>query len=104
MDGSDGWPEVSEPVVTLVVGDPVVPNDMALRKVHHAAYDQNILGIRPDRVVEIHDRLLAEIDGSMLRHGLQRHHGQRLMNVPKKRSDWPDPERLSIRYQLFRAA
>ncbi len=86
------------------LGDPVVPNGMALCKIHHAAYDQNILGIRPDRVVEIHHRLLGEIDGPMLRHGLQQHHGQKLMNVPKKRAEWPDPERLSFRYQLFLAA
>jgi len=52
-------------------GDPVVPNGLALCKIHHAAYDANVLGIRPDCTVEIHQRLLDEIDGPMLRHGLQ---------------------------------
>ena len=56
-------------------GVPVVANGLALCKIHHAAYDANILGIRPDYVVEIHHRLLDEIDGPMLRHGLQKHHG-----------------------------
>ena len=47
-------------------GLPVIQNGIALCKIHHAAYDRNILGIRPDYVVEIHQRLLDEIDGPML--------------------------------------
>jgi putative restriction endonuclease len=86
------------------LGLPVAPNGLALCKIHHAAYDQNILGIRPDYVVEIHHRLLDEIDGPMLRHGLQQHHGQSLMTTPKRRSDRPDAERLAIRYERFLAA
>lgn len=86
------------------LGSPVVPNGLALCKIHHAAYDQNILGIRPDHVVEIHHRLLDEIDGPMLRHGLQQHHLHELMNVPKRRADMPDPDRLAMRYRTFKAA
>ncbi len=86
------------------LGLPIVPNGLALCKIHHAAYDQNILGIRPDCVVEIHHRLLDEIDGPMLRHGLQQHHGQSLMRIPQRRIDRPDAERLSIRYRQFLAA
>ncbi len=85
-------------------GEPVVPNGLALCKIHHAAYDRNILGIRPDYVVEIHHRLLDEIDGPMLRHGLQEHHDQRLMQLPTRRSEKPDPDRLMERYAQFRAA
>lgn len=85
-------------------GEPIVTNGLALCKIHHAAYDQKILGIRPDYVVEIHSRLLAEIDGPMLRHGLQQHHGQALMQLPHRRADQPDPTRLEERYEEFRAA
>lgn len=85
-------------------GLPVVANGLALCKIHHAAYDRNILGIRPDHVVEIHRRLLDEVDGPMLRHGLQERHGQRLMQVPARRADRPDPARLEERYEQFRAA
>jgi putative restriction endonuclease len=85
-------------------GLPVVPNGLALCKIHHAAYDKNVLGIRPDYVVEIHSRLLAEIDGPMLVHGLQEHHGRTLMQLPRRRADLPDPERLVERYTQFRAA
>jgi putative restriction endonuclease len=85
-------------------GLPIVPNGMALCKIHHAAYDQNILGIRPDYVVVVHRRLLAEIDGPMLLHGLQEHHGKPLMHMPRRRGDLPDPDRLMERYSQFQAA
>jgi putative restriction endonuclease len=85
-------------------GAPVVSNGLALCKIHHAAYDSGILGIRPDLVVEIHHRLLGEIDGPMLRHGLQEHHGRALMRLPQHRADRPDPVRLERRYATFRAA
>lgn len=85
-------------------GQSVVSNGLALCKIHHAAYDSGILGIRPDLIVEIHDRLLAEIDGPMLRHGLQDHHGRPLMRVPDHPAHRPDPGRLEWRYARFRAA
>lgn len=85
-------------------GLPVVPNGLALCKIHHAAYDANVLGIRPDYVVEIHQRLLDEVDGPMLRHGLQAHHDRGLMQLPARRSERPDPLRLAVRYAQFRAA
>nr|WP_246323925.1 HNH endonuclease [Petropleomorpha daqingensis] len=85
-------------------GAPVVANGLALCKLHHAAYDKNILGIRPDYTVEIHHRLLHEVDGPMLRHGLQEHHGRPLMQVPARRVDRPDADRLMERYEAFLAA
>jgi putative restriction endonuclease len=77
---------------------------MALCKIHHAAYDRRILGVRPDLVVEIRADLLAEIDGPMLRHGLQERHGQALMTVPRARAERPDPELLALSYASFRGA
>ena len=53
-------------------GDPVVPNGMALCEIHHAAFDRNFLGITPSLVVRINQRLLDEVDGPMLKHGLPR--------------------------------
>jgi putative restriction endonuclease len=85
-------------------GMPVVSNGLALCKIHHAAYDSNILGIRPDLTVEIRHDLLIEIDGPMLRHGLQEHHGRALMRVPERPGDRPAAERLEWRYARFRAA
>lgn len=85
-------------------GLPIVQNGLALCKIHHAAYDKNVLGIRPDYVVEVRNDLLDEIDGPMLKYGIQEHHGQRLMQLPPKRLELPDPSRLEERYETFRAA
>jgi putative restriction endonuclease len=85
------------------LSDPVVPNGLALCKIHHAAFDQNIIGIRPDKVIELNAELLAATDGPMLRHGLQEVHSTRLW-VPRARTEHPDPERLELRYDEFRRA
>lgn len=84
-------------------GVAVVNNGLALCKIHHAAYDRNILGIRSDYTVEIHHRLLEEIDGPMLRYGLQEHHDRPLMTIPRARAERPDPNRLQQRYEVFRS-
>lgn len=85
-------------------GTPVVTNGLALCKIHHAAFDSDVLGITPDYEVRIHARLLDEIDGPMLRHGLQAHHGRRLMRLPARRAELPDRERLAERFARFAAA
>lgn len=85
-------------------GIPSVRNGLALCKIHHAAYDSLVLGIRPDLVVEIRADLLAEIDGPMLEHGLKGRHGQHLMVLPRIRAERPDAELLQARYVRFRTA
>lgn len=84
-------------------GDPVVPNGLALCKIHQAAFDANVLGVRPDHVVEIRADILEEIDGTMLRHGLQDHHGSKLI-LPRAPRDRPSSDRLELRYEQFRRA
>jgi putative restriction endonuclease len=84
-------------------GEPVIPNGLSLCKLHHAAFDRNIIGIRPDLVIEVSMKVLREIDGPMLRHGLQGFHEQRLI-VPRHLSERPDRERLEERYEEFRKA
>lgn len=79
----------------------IVSNGLTLCKIHHAAYDQLYLGIRPDLVVEINQDLLDEEDGPMLLHGLQEMHAQRLHVVPRGRSR-PDQNRLEWRFERFR--
>jgi putative restriction endonuclease len=84
-------------------GVPVVPNGLALCKIHHAAYDTNILGVRRDLVIEVQPKVLHEIDGPMLRYGLQDLASSRLI-VPTSRREQPDPERLVERYEGFQRA
>jgi putative restriction endonuclease len=85
-------------------GIAAVRNGLALCKIHHAAYDSGVLGIRPDLVVQIRADLLTEIDGPMLEHGLKGRHGQPLMVVPRTRAERPDRDLLEQRYTRFRSA
>ncbi len=85
-----------------IMGQPVVPNGLALCKIHHAALDQNIIGVSPDFRISIREDVLAEIDGPMLKHGIQALDGQRL-TVPRQRAAASSRERLQIRYSQFRA-
>lgn len=84
-------------------GDPVVQNGLSLCKIHHAAFDNNIIGISPDFEIELRRDILDEIDGPMLRYGLQELHHSKLI-LPSRKADWPDRERLEIRYNRFRRA
>jgi putative restriction endonuclease len=84
-------------------GDPVVPNGIALCKIHHAAYDRLFLGIDPTCEVHVNHDLLREQDGPMLKHGLQEMRGRKL-TVPRSSNAQPDPARLEIKYETFSAA
>ena len=84
-------------------GEPVVPNGLALCKLHHAAFDTDIVGVRPDCVIEVRRDVLDEHDGPMLRHGLQQLAGQ-LLGLPNHRLANPDVNRLEVRYERFRRA
>lgn len=81
-------------------GLPTTPNGLALCKIHHAAYDQNMLGVSPNYRVEINRDLLEEVDGPMLKHGLQEMHG-RVLTLPARGADRPDRERLAWRWERF---
>lgn len=83
-------------------GEPLVTNGLALCKLHHAAFDTNILGVRPDLKIEVSAKVLAEVDGPMLIHGIQGFHGGQLQ-VPSRKALHPNPEFLSERYEIFRA-
>lgn len=84
-------------------GQPVVPNGIALCKIHHAAFDSHILGIRPDLRVEIRDDILQEVDGPMLKYGLQAMNNSKIV-VPRNRDLQPGAEYIERRYEIFRKA
>ncbi|MGA7801614.1 MAG: HNH endonuclease [Gammaproteobacteria bacterium] len=81
-------------------GEPVVDNGLALCKLHHAAFDRQFLGIRPDYVVEVRRDILEESDGPMLLHGLKEMH-ERQIWVPRDRGSRPKQDLLARRYQRF---
>lgn len=84
-------------------GQPVVPNGLALCKLHHAAFDRHILGIRPDLKILIRSDVLEDTDGPMLVHGLQGFHDRELF-VPGRTGDRPSEDYLEQRYERFRSA
>lgn len=84
-------------------GIPKVNNGLSLCKIHHAAYDQNIIGINPDFIIEVREDILQEVDGPMLKHGLQEMNNSKLI-LPNRKIDMPDKEYLDRRYQIFKSA
>jgi putative restriction endonuclease len=84
-------------------GEPVVSNGLSLCKLHHAAYDRNLLTVRPDYIIEVRQSVLDEQDGPMLLHGLKGMHRQ-LIVLPRAESQRPDRDRLEQRYAAFRTA
>lgn len=81
-------------------GEPVIPNGIALCKLHHAAFDKYFLSVRPDYVIEVRHDVLIETDGPMLKHGLQGLHEQRIY-IPAKDHHRPDPKFLEARHRRF---
>lgn len=84
-------------------GLPEVPNGLSLCKIHHSAYDLNILGIDPDYRVHIREDVLAEVDGPMLQHGIKEMEG-RAIRLPRREDLRPNQEYLAERFAGFRAA
>ena len=81
-------------------GKPEVPNGLSLCKIHHASYDQKIIGISPDYQIKVREDILEEVDGPMLKYGLQSLEGKTLI-LPKKKLDCPDKGKLEVRYKNF---
>jgi len=84
-------------------GEPIVPNGVAMCAIHHRAFDAQVLGIRPDYVLQVRHDVLEEHDGPTLRHALQGLHGETLI-VPSRRAARPAPDLLEERYERFRRA
>ena len=84
-------------------GLPIVPNGVAMCAIHHRAFDGNVIGIRPDYVIEVRPDVLQESDGPTLQFALQGVHAKGL-RVPAQKAARPDAGLLEERYERFRAA
>jgi putative restriction endonuclease len=82
-------------------GIPTVNNGLSLCKIHHAAFDCNLLGIDTDFIVHVRDDILSESDGPMLQHGLKELDKQKII-LPRRKDDWPKREYLDWKYQRFK--
>jgi putative restriction endonuclease len=81
-------------------GEPHVTNGLSLCKIHHAAFDSNIIGIRPDYTIEVRKDILLENDGPMLQHGIKEMHNNKII-LPSSKISHPDRALLERRYDLF---
>lgn len=82
-------------------GHPEVSNGLSLCKIHHAAFDHGIIGVRPDYVIEVRRDVLDEVDGPMLKYGLQALHDEKIL-LPSNKAHRPAVAALERRYELFR--
>ena len=85
-----------------LLGQPVVRNGIPLSKIHHAAFDAHLIGIDPDFRLHVSKRLLLQHDGPMLE-GIKGLNGG-LLRLPKRTQDYPDRDRLALRFDRFKAA
>jgi putative restriction endonuclease len=83
------------------LGQPIVSNGLPLTKLHHAAFDAQLIGIDPDYRIHVSDRLLDLHDGPFLELGLKGIVGQ-VIQLPRRSVDRPDRERLARRFEQFR--
>jgi putative restriction endonuclease len=82
-------------------GAPDVSNGLALCKIHHTAFDVGVLGVNPaDLRIEVRRDILDQVDGPMLRHGLQELKGERI-RLPRAVADHPDTELLRWKWERF---
>ncbi len=83
-------------------GEPTVTNGLSLCSIHHRAFDEDLVGVSPDYVVEVHPRLRDEEDGPML--ALLQEAHQAGIVLPRSTRHRPDRELLAQRFELFRTA
>ena len=82
------------------LGQPIVSNGLPLTKLHHAAFDANLIGIDPDFRIHVADRLLEIHDGPFLELGLKSIN-RTLITIPRRREDWSNRDRLALRFEEF---
>jgi len=81
-------------------GTASVNNGISLCKIHHSAFDKNILGLNEDYRIEVRKDILEEIDGPMLRYGLQEMHHRQIL-LPGTKRYYPDKGFIKERYGQF---
>jgi len=84
-------------------GQPIVSNGLPLTKLHHAAFDAQLIGIDPDFRIHVSDRLLEIHDGPFLELGLKGIVGQ-VIQLPQWSEDRPDRDRLALRFKQSKKA
>jgi len=82
------------------LGQPIISNGLPLTKIHHAAFDANLIGVDPDFRIHVSGRLLSIHDGPFLELGLKGIAGTSI-RLPQRSEDLPDRDRLALRFEQF---
>lgn len=82
-------------------GSAKISNGMSLCKIHHGAYDADIIGISPDYKIHVKESVLATFDGPTLQHSIKEMDGESLRQIPIETSSKPDQELLGERFEKF---
>ena len=77
-----------------------IDNGLALCKLHHAAYDNLILGVTPDYIIQVRNEILNEQGGAMLEYGLHALQDEKI-SLPDEEKNWPAPDALVWRYDRY---
>jgi putative restriction endonuclease len=82
-------------------GSTLISNGMSLCKIHHGAYDADIIGISPEYKIQVRESVLATFDGPTLQHSIKEMNGQELRQIPDEKINRPDRELLKERFEKF---
>jgi|HubBroStandDraft_6_1064221.scaffolds.fasta_scaffold535553_4 putative restriction endonuclease len=70
-------------------------------KIHHPAFDANLIGIDPDYRIHVANRFLDLHDGPFPEQGLKSIAGAAIQ-LPRRHADYPDRDRLELRFEQFK--
>ena len=76
-----------------------VSNGISLSRLHHRAYDADLIGVDPDYRIHLNADLLSTQDGPLLE-SMKQLNNQRI-SVPRHPKERPSKEALELRYQRF---
>lgn len=85
-------------------GSAKISNGLSLCKIHHGAYDSNIIGISPSYTIHVKESVLATFDGPTLQHSIKEMNGEALRQIPTSKAQQPDRDLLAERFKAFQEA
>ena len=85
------------------LGQPNVSNGLPLTKIHHAAFDADLIGIDPDFRIHVSEWLLEFMMPRFSNSGSTGIVGQVIL-LPRRSEDCPDRGRLAIGFEQFKKA
>lgn len=85
-------------------GTAEISNGLSLCRIHHAAYDHNLIGVSPDMKIHVGPEIMsATNEGPVLEHGLQNLH-QVELQPPISEDYRPSRQGLELRFEEFKNA